>query len=416
MKKEYAISIYLDTRRSKTNNKYPVKLRVYTSNPRKQKLYPTIFELTEKEFNSVWLTNKPRGDNNDLRLKIQAIENKANKIAEKLTPFTLDEFEKKLYRKRSDGNKVSYHYKELIADYLKNDRLGTADSYSYSEKAIKEFVENTRKNSYNNLTFYDIDKNWLNEFERHMLGKKRSPTTIGIYLRPLRAIFNKAIEERDIEPDIYPFGKRKYQIPSSRKVKKALSAEQLKTLYNSNPDTPEQIKAKDFWFFSYNSNGMNIKDIALLKFKDLDGETIKFFRAKTRFTSKSDLQVITVFINNYMKDFIEKYCNSNKNPDNFVFNIISNNDDVKKQRDKIKNFTRYINQHLKVLCANIGLPSDISSYWARHSFATTSIRKGASLELMQESLGHKDVKTTQSYFDGFEDETKKELSNNLMDF
>ena len=416
MKKEYAISIFHDTRRPKSNDKFPVKLRVYTSNPRKQKLYPTVFDFTKKEFESVWLSSKPRDENKKLRLKIQAVENKANEIAEKLTPFTFDEFERKLYRKKSDGNKVAYHYKELIADYIKNDRLGTADNYKYSEKAIKQFVEEVKNENYNNLTFYSIDKNWLNDFEKHLLKKEGSITTVGFYLRPLRRLFNKAIEEREIEVDIYPFGKRKYQIPSSNRVKKALSGEQLKLLYNSKPKTPEQIKAKDFWFFSFNSNGMNIKDIALLKFKDIDDETIKFYRAKTRFTSKSDLKVITVFINKYMRDFIEKYSNDDKSSDNFVFDILRKSDNVKKQRDKIKNFTKFINQHLKLLSISIGLPSDISSYWARHSFATTSIRKGASLELIQESLGHKDVKTTQTYFDGFEDETKRELSNNLMDF
>lgn len=416
MKKEYVISIYLDTRRTKSNDKFPVKLRVFTPNPRKQKLYSTVFDLTEKEFENIWLTSKPRESNKKLRLKIQALENRANEIAEKIIPFTLEDFERKLYRKKSDGNKISYHYKELISYYIKNDRLGTADSYKYSEKAIKDFVEDIKKSSYSDLSFYDIDKNWLNEFEKHLLNKKRSVTTIGFYLRPLRAIFNKAIEEKEIQLDIYPFGKRKYQIPSSRKVKKALSNEQLKTLYNSKPKTPEQIKAKDFWFFSFNSNGMNIKDIALLKFKDIDDDTINFHRAKTRFTAKSNLKVITVFINQFMRDFIEKYSNNNNNPDNFVFDILCKSDNVKKQHDKIKNFTRYINQHMKSLCLSIGLPSDISSYWARHSFATTSIRKGASIELMQESLGHKDVKTTQSYFDGFEDEAKRELSNNLMDF
>ncbi len=48
MTQEYSISIYLDTRRAKSNGKYPVKLRVFTPNPRKQKLYPTIFDFTEK--------------------------------------------------------------------------------------------------------------------------------------------------------------------------------------------------------------------------------------------------------------------------------------------------------------------------------------------------------------------------------
>ena len=62
------------------------------------------------------------------------------------------------------------------------------------------------------------------------------------------------------------------------------------------------------------------------------------------------------------------------------------------------------------------LPTDISTYWARHSFASNSIRKGASMEFISEALNHSDLSVTKSYFAGFEDETKKEFANQIMDF
>ncbi|MFK2818988.1 site-specific integrase [Flavobacteriaceae sp. LMIT009] len=416
MKKEYSISIYHDTRRIKKNGKYPVKLRVYSSNPRRQKFLPTVFELTETEFENTWLSKKPRKEFKGLRLKLQGLENTANSVAETLTPFSINELVKRLYRNKSDGVKVNYHYKEYIQKLNKEDRLGTADSYKYSEKAIKGYLKSYKKTNYNNLTFFDIDKDWLTDFEQCLTKKGLSITTIGIYLKALRAIFNKAISENEIDEGIYPFGKRKYQIPSSKGTKKALGTKQLKLLFDAKPMNKQQIIAKDFWFFSYSCNGMNIKDVALLKFKDIDEETIRFYRAKTRFTSKTDLKLITVYQNNYTNEFIEKYSNKDKSSENYVFKVLSNSMSSKEQRAKIKNFTRFVNQHIKKLAESVGLSGEISTYWARHSFATTSIRKGASMELMQESLGHKDLKTTQSYFDGFEDETKKELANKIMDF
>ena len=81
-----------------------------------------------------------------------------------------------------------------------------------------------------------------------------------------------------------------------------------------------------------------------------------------------------------------------------------------------QNFTRFINQHIKKLAKNAGLTSDISTYWARHSFTSTAIRNGASLELIQESLGHKDMKTTMNYWGGFDDAAKRGISEKLMDF
>lgn len=82
----------------------------------------------------------------------------------------------------------------------------------------------------------------------------------------------------------------------------------------------------------------------------------------------------------------------------------------------IKNFTRSVNQNLKVLAANNGITEEISSYWARHSFATSMIRSGKSMEIVSEAFGHNDQKTTQKYFAGFDDQTKKDISNDLMNF
>ncbi|WP_103864368.1 site-specific integrase [Aquimarina sp. I32.4] len=415
MNQDYSISIYLDKRRTKSNGKFPVRLRVFVSNPRKQKLYPTKFDFTKKEFESIWETNKPRKEYKDIRLKLQAIENKANEIADKIIPFAFTQFEKKLFRKKGDGIKVPYHYKERIADYKKQNRISTADSYNCSEKALKKFVEEGNKN-YSNLTLLDINKNWLLDFEHFMTNSGRSITTVGIYLRPLRAIFNKAIEEGEIEKEFYPFGKRKYQIPTSKKVKKALSKEQMKKLFLAVSQNEEQEKAKDFWFFSYNCNGMNIKDIAQLKYKNITNNKIVFYRAKTLFTSKTDLKPITVYLNDYSNKIINRYSNPEKLPEKYIFPILKGDETPEQQQVKIKNFTRYINQHLKKLCKANDLPEEISTYWARHSFATLSVQKGVSLEFMQESLGHKNMATTQAYFAGFDDETKKEFAEGLMDF
>lgn len=416
MKKDYSISVYLDTRREKKDGTFPVKLRVFNSNIRKQKLYSTPYSFTQKEFDSIWNTQKPKKEFKDLQLEIQALENRSNNVAKELQVFTFEQFERKLKRKKGDGVKVLYHYNQKIADLKKQKRFSTADSYKYSQNAISEYIRDCFSQSFHTLSFFNIDQDWLLGFEDFMESSGRSLTTIGIYLRPLKAIFNKAISENDIDKDIYPFGKNKYVIPSSSKVKKALNKEQLKQLFEATPQTFEQEKAKDYWFFSYNCNGINIKDIALLKYKDLNNSRIEFYRAKTIRTSKSDLKLITVHLNQYIEDFIQKYGNPNKQPENYIFNILEANLTPEQQYRKIKNFTRFINQHIKKLCQANDLPQDISFYWARHSFATYSLRKGASLEFMQESLGHKDKSTTLNYFAGFDNEQKKVFADSLMDF
>ena len=95
---------------------------------------------------------------------------------------------------------------------------------------------------------------------------------------------------------------------------------------------------------------------------------------------------------------------------------MNENDDANEQHKKIKNFTRYINDHIKRLAVANKLPSDISFYYARHSFATNSLRKGASMEFISEALNHSDLSVTKNYFAGFEDEAKKEFANSIMNF
>lgn len=416
MNQTYSISIYLDTRRVKSNGKFPVKLRVYLSATKKQMLYATLFEFTKKEFESIWNTTKPRKEFKELRLEIQSIENKANAVAKELHPFTIDQFEKRLYRKSGDGINLDYNYNQIISELTKRGQIGTANSYETSRNSLDKFCSSKKNQSFAKLTLYDVTVDWLKDYEHFMTNiEKRSVTTVGIYLRTVRAIFNRAIDEKEIDKEYYPFGKRKYQIPTTKNVKKALNKEQLNTLLKAKPKTKEQQKAKDFWFFSYACNGMNIKDIALLKYKDIENGKIEFIREKTKITSRASLKPITFFLNDYSHSIIKKYGAKNE-PENYIFGVVNDNMTPQQQQAKIKAFTRFINQHLKKLAKEIELPEDISTYWARHSFATNSVRKGATMEFIQESLGHGSISTTQSYFAGFDDETKKEFANAIMDF
>jgi integrase len=426
MENTYYISLVLDTRRALKNGKYPVKLRVYTPKPKRQKLYSTVFEYSIKDFQSIWETVKPRNEYKQAKMEMQAVENKAIETAKELKPFTFEQFEKKLYRKAGEGENVFYHYDLIIKSLKENEQLGTANTYELSLKSLKQYASYLKGKEVTHLLFSEITSKWLNNYERFMTEppknmnnetyKVRSRTTVSMYLRALRTVFNTAIEQKEIEADIYPFGVKKYQLPAVQKVKKALNKEEIKQLFEAEPNTPEQQRAKDFWFFSYCCNGMNIKDIALLRYKNLQGQTIVFYRAKTLNTSKAKLKEVKVYLTDFPKEIIQKYGNTDKAPNNLIFPIINDDYKADEKQKAIKNFTKFINQNLKKLAINNGITGEISTYWARHSFATNAIRSGASMEFVSEALSHNDLKTTQGYFSGFEDEDKKELMEKLMKF
>ena len=376
----------------------------------------TDIDLSENEFETIWTNPKNkslRGENREIELKLKSIETRANKVASEMTVFDFSDFEIKFFRKSSDKNSIKYYFDTIIENKIKDNKIGTAESYKYTLNSLKEFSENVNNSSLEKLTFSIINVQWLKEYEKFMLSKGKSYTTIAIYTRTLRAVFNIAIENNDIINDIYPFGKNKYKIPRTRKVKKALNSTQLKILFNAETLNDNEEKAKSFWFFSFASNGMNLKDIALLKYSDIKDDKFTYYRAKT-FDKSAEKTMITIYLTDFTNTIIKKYGKINK--DGFVFNILDEIDDNLTQYKKIKNFTRYINDHIKRVAKRNELPGDISTYWARHSFATNSLRKGASMEFISEALNHSDLSVTINYFAGFEDEAKKEFANTIMDF
>ena len=410
----YSISIFQDTRRSKKSGLYPVKLRVYSTNLKKVKLYPLNIDLGEKDFKRIWESkSKLRGENEEIRLQLRGIENRANTECKKISFFNFEDFERKMFRKSTDGDNLFYHFEKEIKHNIDRKKINTADGYKYTLKSFINFL--SYKNSFvgDKFPFGMITPSWLEQYEEYMLDKGKSVTTIAIYLRNLRVIFNNAIDDGDINQDLYPFGEKKYQISEGDKVKKALNQKQLSVFYKAKPQNTMQEKAKDFWFFSYACNGMNMKDIALLKYTDFDGNSFHYYRAKTFGKSKKKTK-ITIYLNDFTKEIIEKY--GNKNESNYVFPIIEDGMSARDTTKHIKNFNRVVNQHVKNMAKNNKLPLDISFYWARHSFATNAIRKGASIEFISEALNHSDLKVTKGYFAGFEDEAKKEFANKLMDF
>jgi len=407
---DVSITFFFNTSRKDKNGKYKVALQVYFRTIKKRKYYATKFSFTEKEFKSTWETVKPRKEFKQDRKELNALLVKADKVAGNLARFNFEDFERLMFNKVSTEKDVNYYYSKKIDAYRNKQSISTSKGYETALKCLLRF------HGKNNISFYDVTVSWLEDFEAFCIDKEeKSRTTVGIYTRTLRTVFNNAIEEKTIPRDAYPYGKGKYTPPAPKNTKKALSPEQLKTLFNGKPETPEQERAKAFWFLSYLCNGMNFKDILQLKCKDFDGEKIVFIRAKTA-KSVKELSEITVYPVPYAVEILNQYGTPNASPNDYIFNILNRSQTPDDQYRKLKNFIRLINQHFLRYAKANGIEEKISSYWARHSFATMAIRKGASIEQVGEAVGHTNTKTTQGYFAGFEEDTKKKMGSNLLDF
>ena len=129
----YTISIVLDKRRIKSNDKYPLKLRVFSRQLKKDKRYPIDIDLSEAEFNEIWINTenkKIRGAKKELELQLKAIETRANEEAKQLTVFTFEKFETRLFRKSSDKNSIKYYFETIIENKIKSFRQLSVNQYT----------------------------------------------------------------------------------------------------------------------------------------------------------------------------------------------------------------------------------------------------------------------------------------------
>lgn len=394
-----------DVRREKKSGKYPVKVRV--TYERRSKYFETGISLSKEEYEKL-STKRISAELNKIKIDLDEAENKANQLVKEVKPFNFPVFEQRFKQKTYDSSFIETLFDEMIAKLRLQDRIGTADNYQRSINALKAFKEGIR--------FEDVNDVFLYSFEKWMLDKGRSITTVGIYLRVLRAIFNEAICRKLISAEYYPFSKRRYLMPTGKNVKKALPLAEIGKIFHYEPKTDQEAKAKAFWLFSYFANGMNMTDVANLKFKNISGDFINFERAKTIRSMRSNPKVISAYITDELKAIIKKWGNWDNSMDNYIFPILSPGLTSSQQRERIKDFIWRVNKALKCIAGEIGIEKTLTTYTARHSFSTVLKRSGASIEFISESLGHSSVKTTAFYLDSFEDDRKKEYSRSLMAF
>ena len=399
------VSIFIDKYHPGKGGLCAVSIRI-TFN-KKRKYYPTTYSLSPSDFEKTQ-GSKPRHQHKEIAMDLQAAERKALQIIEDLPVFTWDTFERYFLHNRSANNTVNEVYQIYTEELRASDNIGTAVSYECAARSINKFAPE--------IKFADVTPDFLKKFEKWMLMQKRSVTTISIYLRTLRTIFNNGIAEGTLSKEIYPFGKKKFQIPFGNNTKKALTLHEISQLYYFKPpDGLMQEKARDFWFFMYLCNGINVKDMCLLKYENIKEDILEFERAKTAHT-KRKVEAIRVSLCEDAKHIIKKYGNPRQTEQTYIFNILRKGLTAVRERELIQLLTALINKNMKKIAAELGIKSHITTYSARHSFATILLRSGASTEFISEALGHSNVKTTQNYLAGFEDDFKKQAAKALTAF
>lgn len=396
-----SVSVVLDTRRAKNNGKYPVKVEVV--HLRRQKYYATGKDLDKSEWQKL-STAKAR-NLVDIREQIEASYNIVRDYVRDLTTdgnFTFDALNLRL--KGAVTADVNTAIKMRVERMKAEERYNGASVYVNVIRSIEAFAGS-------NILYAHITPQWLRRYEEHLRNKGNSQNTIHAYITRIRTIMNEAQKMGIIKPSANPFnGGYKVQKGSARKL--ALTLAQIKQIANYE-GSPAREKHRDYWLFMYLCNGINATDLARLKYSDIQDGEITFVRRKTATTSPNR-RVIRVVITPQMQAIIERYGNK-PHPDAYIFPFLNNSKKEIDRHLKIAIFKNRVNRAMKAIGKELGI-GNISTYTARHSFATILKRAGTNIAYISEALGHTNLAITETYLASFERDEREKNARLLTAF
>ena len=292
-------------------------------------------------------------------------------------------------------------FQEYIEKLKMEKRLGYAHSVRQVYNSLLKY------NKHLEIYFSDVDVEWLKNYETWLRKENIAENTIGIRFRTLRAIYNLAIEKNIAKPEYYPFKTYKVSKLHQATAKRAITKEAIVAIMNYPVDSKYKYKrlAVDLFAFSYLMGGINFVDMAHLTRDNIIDSRLVYNRQKTGKLIKLPLQEKAVAIINFYYDEQRKYL--------FPILFDSHKTDIQK-RYRIHDVIADVNKHLKQIGKELHLPIELTTYVARHSFATVLKRAGVNTSLICESLGHSSEKVTQIYLDSFENSQIDEALKNLL--
>lgn len=386
------------------------QIYIQITEDRKTRLVNTTLSAKEEDWDDDASRFKTRYRRAEDRAKIEMhiinneiINKKLNEVNSLIKEYSLED---KLYSAQQIKNDILRSKKIntlSVFDYLdtvivsqrRMGKIGTSDSYKTLKNSLNTFItsENIPK-----LYFRDITPYFLQKYEEDFRARGCQDTGISFYLRTLRAAYNRAVQDGVIKKVNYPFDQYKISKFSTQTVKRALkksdilSIERLEII-----ETDRSFHSRNYFLFSYYNRGINFSDIASLKWENLHDNRLSYKRLKTGKNYTMELLEPAVRI---IKFYQENYF---RGDNSYIFPILDNT--VHNTPTSIKNRIHKVlgqtNKDLKELGNRACLSIPLTTYVARHSFATVLKQSGASISVIKESLGHDNARTTEIYLDSF---------------
>ncbi len=312
------------------------------------------------------------------------------------------------FRQNSHPVTVRDFFKEEIEQCALHRRYSTVRNYRATINSFTAFLASVQDpetgRPLNDMAMSDLNSTIISDYEKWLLTKGLHRNSTSFYMRNFRCVYNKAVKNGFVEQK-NPFTSVYTSIDKTRK--RALNEDVIvRLLHLDLSHAPALALSRDLFVFSFYARGMTYVDLAYLRKSDIQRDAIIYVRRKTK-------QQLTVRLEPCMRDIINRYKLTTKGLP-YVFPIIKTVDSVEAYIQYSHSLNRH-NERLKRLTEMINEGSIITSYTARHTWATTARRHKIPISIISASMGHTTEKTTQIYLAPFENSDIDEANKSILD-
>ena len=297
---------------------------------------------------------------------------------------------------------------EVIGMLKREGKFPAMHVYACTLRSYEKFCAEDRypKNTTASLSMQEIfTPERLKEYEDWLAGQQSSPNTISTYMRTLQAVYN-----RWMSPGIEGYNpvlfKDVYTKVESR-TKRALTAEQMEQLRNTDFSvlTLRQQQVLTYFLLMFMLRGMPFIDLAHLRKSDLRNRRITYRRHKTG-------KLMVVDVPPDAMRLLQKY--RDKTDSEYLFPLLHGGLFMEEHHHRYQETLRHFNRELARLMKQLLPGVSVSSYTARHTWATLAYHSGVPVGLISQSLGHSSIRVTMTYLKPFDAEVIDRINRQVI--
>jgi len=280
--------------------------------------------------------------------------------------------------RRVGGENTFFNFMENAIERLRQlNHIGTAKNYSAALGSFKRFRNN------GDIQMEAIDHLLMEDYQAYLKSAGLTPNSISFYMRILRAVYNRAVEQ-GVTEDRRPFRTVFTGVEKTRK--RAVSISDIKRIRDLDLSLKPNLEfARDLFLFLFLCRGMSFIDAAFLKKSDIQNGVLSYRRHKTG-------QSLHIKVLKQMEEIINRY-SDNGSP--YLLPVITRpGEDGRRQYETA---LRRVNKSLKIITEMIQLPVTLTTYVSRHAWATIAKSKNIPVNVISDALGHDSITTTQIY-------------------